>query len=470
MANERLKIPKTLKVGFQKRTDTYSQKLAYVTYINEKNQIAKEKSWRGWICEKDYPIEEYENVPMEGFVLNKKAGGYASGWNHRNTYCRVYDPRGFEIEISVENLLFILQECTSSKGKGLEGEFVYSWSGKDIVLLPVDCEDYRSSMDLINKKEKLTVKSLIVGASYKGKDGDNLVYIGRFDYGVDKKEYDRYNRWDVQHYDELFGKKVAFYDMVNDDIRLYSGLGKIDYLVNDSAMSLDAVEDIKERIKNSTLFRHFKGVKRFWYKPSTRQKDFCPLTPKRFNSLSELKYVSTNNYSWYRNHYIYRVNETSLICGELSAIKKYNGMDVQKFIMKLTDNTDMREILDRYYMGYNVNAHLNASRLKYAVVGGRDIYEEFEILKKRLDEFKKDSEWIITGLKVTSEFYWRDNRVWQKYSSDDVIPIDKIDPTKLYGEVYGLDRGDLVLEFEDGVLAQYGQLLSFDKNNKEELM
>lgn len=32
MANERLNIPETLKVGFNNRPDTYSGKLAYVTY------------------------------------------------------------------------------------------------------------------------------------------------------------------------------------------------------------------------------------------------------------------------------------------------------------------------------------------------------------------------------------------------------------------------------------------------------
>ncbi|MCY7168922.1 hypothetical protein MK528_11220, partial [Streptococcus gordonii] len=36
------------------------------------------------------PIE-FDNVPTEGFVLNKKVGGTKSGWNHRSTYCRVYD-------------------------------------------------------------------------------------------------------------------------------------------------------------------------------------------------------------------------------------------------------------------------------------------------------------------------------------------------------------------------------------------
>ena len=108
MANERLNIPQTLKVGFQKRSDTYSGKLAYVTYINKKNEIAKQTSWDGWRS-KDIDVETYDNVPTEGFVLNRRTGGYKSGWNFRQTYCRVYDPRGFEVEISMENLLYIIK-------------------------------------------------------------------------------------------------------------------------------------------------------------------------------------------------------------------------------------------------------------------------------------------------------------------------------------------------------------------------
>ena len=107
MSNERLNIPKQLKVGYQKRCDTYSEKLAYVTYINKKGEIAKQISWDGW-RDKEITPDDFENVPTEGFVLNKRAGGYKSGWNFRQTKCRVWDPRGFEIEISIENLLYIL--------------------------------------------------------------------------------------------------------------------------------------------------------------------------------------------------------------------------------------------------------------------------------------------------------------------------------------------------------------------------
>jgi len=103
-------------VGYQEREDTYTKKLAYIIYYDNKGVLRKEKSWRGWIDSGDsgyrneyvdgkytrvlheelvrgpLPTHEFENVPTEGFVLNKKAGGYSTGWNHRAASCRVWDP------------------------------------------------------------------------------------------------------------------------------------------------------------------------------------------------------------------------------------------------------------------------------------------------------------------------------------------------------------------------------------------
>lgn len=42
--NDNIFIPKKLKIGFQNRTDTYTQKLAYVIYYDEKNKLRKEQS------------------------------------------------------------------------------------------------------------------------------------------------------------------------------------------------------------------------------------------------------------------------------------------------------------------------------------------------------------------------------------------------------------------------------------------
>src|SRR6056300_218958 len=97
-----LYIPKKINVGYQKRGGTYTGKLAYIIYWDDKGVLRKETSWQSW---RDQKIDntEIENVPIEGFVLNKGVGGQREswGWNARNEYIRVYDPRGFEFEISV---------------------------------------------------------------------------------------------------------------------------------------------------------------------------------------------------------------------------------------------------------------------------------------------------------------------------------------------------------------------------------
>lgn len=177
-------LPKTINVGYQNRNDTYTKKLAYVIYYDEKGVLRKEKSWNSWRDE-NIPNTEYDNVPTEGFVLNKKVGGYDTGWNHRQTYTRVYDPRGFEFEITIENLLYILENTSSIKGKGLEGEFVYGWDGKDLVLIPTSSPDYKQIEDfnsIIHNKETIKAKDLIVGATYLDKDNVEYVYMGKFDY------------------------------------------------------------------------------------------------------------------------------------------------------------------------------------------------------------------------------------------------------------------------------------------------
>ena len=102
----KLSIPKIIKVGYNERVDTYTGKLAYVIYIDETGKLRKEKSWKNW-CDSNLGSDKFDNVPTSGFVLNKKVGDYRGGWNGRQAWIRIYDPRGFEFEISVNNLLFI---------------------------------------------------------------------------------------------------------------------------------------------------------------------------------------------------------------------------------------------------------------------------------------------------------------------------------------------------------------------------
>jgi hypothetical protein len=177
-------IPKQINVGFQERNDTYTKKLAYVIYFDNKGVLRKETSWNSW---RDNKIDNiiYDNVPTEGFVLNKKVGDYVSDWNHRQAYVRVYDPRDFEFEITIENLLYILENASSIKGKGLEGLFTYGWNGKDLILMPVDSPDYQEISkfnELVYENKSIKAKDLKIGATYLTKQNEKWIYIGKFNY------------------------------------------------------------------------------------------------------------------------------------------------------------------------------------------------------------------------------------------------------------------------------------------------
>lgn len=112
----KLNIPGKIHVGFRDRTDTYTGKLAYIIYTDDKGKLRKEPSWSGWRDHKIDP-EDFDNVPTDNFVLNKKVGGGGYSWHSRQAKVRIFDPRGFEFEITVENLLFILEECSAIKGR-----------------------------------------------------------------------------------------------------------------------------------------------------------------------------------------------------------------------------------------------------------------------------------------------------------------------------------------------------------------
>lgn len=188
MSLAKLNIPPRIRVGYQTRRDTYTGKLAYVIYYDEKGKLRKERSWQSW---RDGGIkpDTFDNEPTEGFVLNKKVGGYG-GWNPRNTWVRVYDPRDFEFEISVPNLLFILAECSSIKGKGLEGQFVYAWDKTELVLLPVGSQEYKASSEYTSLQSmKVTKNDMVAGCWYKTKQGEAVMYLGREDFYTLHRSY-----------------------------------------------------------------------------------------------------------------------------------------------------------------------------------------------------------------------------------------------------------------------------------------
>lgn len=181
---QQLIIAPKIRVGFRERPDTYKQILGFVVRLNEKGEQTNLNAWEGW-RDKKMPPKDFTNEPTEGFVLNKGVGGArrSYGWNARVEKVRVHDPRGWEIEIDVDNLLNILKECDCSRGKGLEGKFVYAWNKQQLILLPVGCLDYENSKKYTELQGTgVGVKQLVPGTTYTTKKQEDLTYLGRFDY------------------------------------------------------------------------------------------------------------------------------------------------------------------------------------------------------------------------------------------------------------------------------------------------
>lgn len=253
-------IPDNLHVGFNKREDTYSGKLAYVIYTDKKGVKRKEASWNSWRDGK-IPPEDYKNEPTTGFVLNKQVGGVRYSWSHnaRNEYVRVYDPRGFEFEISVPNLLFILSNNDCYSGKGLDGEFVYAWDRTELVLLPVSCQEYKECKEFSSvQAKKVTKKDMVVGHTYQlRKDLTELVYLGRHKvltfenntlYSSGNVERLYYTHIDYYINGEREFRHI-FYDINNDRYHLERGFTKL------SGHLVDQVHDNFSDIEHNFLYK-----------------------------------------------------------------------------------------------------------------------------------------------------------------------------------------------------------------------
>lgn len=179
-------FPEKCRVGFQDRRDTYTGKLAYVVGIEpapakglSSVKIRKEKSFEAWRSH-DLGIVDFDNVPTEGFVFHdpiRRSGYYGSGRN----LLRVYDPRGFEIELNVPNLSNLLLNAEVSAG-AIKTPCVYAWDGADLVLLPASSGDMK---ELLEKRAlyhgKVSKKELTPGKIVRLKDTTG-VYLGYLPY------------------------------------------------------------------------------------------------------------------------------------------------------------------------------------------------------------------------------------------------------------------------------------------------
>lgn len=240
-------IPTRIRVGFVNRADTYTQRLAYVIYYDAAGKLRKSASWESWRDKSIEPVE-HDNVPTEGFCLNKNVQRY--NWSHfgsNRSYIRMYDPRGVEFEVTPENLIGILTETNCNK-RGLDGAFVYAWDGKDLVLLPCNSEAYReATKHTARQSMKISAKDLLAGRSYTTKDGSEVVYLGRFKwYGFQSNYNNGYNSSRTAKRYHIFRTAQGGYELKS-DTKFLASLNNPDPVPNYAEL----MEEYNRRIESS---------------------------------------------------------------------------------------------------------------------------------------------------------------------------------------------------------------------------
>lgn len=239
MIQTNLYIPKTITVGFKPLNDG---KLGYVIYTDDTGKLRKEPSWQAW---RDMNIEPIcvLNNPRSEFTLNKSVQRNGH-WGGGRQLVRVWDALDFEIELSIDNLIGLLNHATIND-RVIKQECVYAWQGTELVLLPTNSEAYQYALTHTDKQaNSISAKNMKVGYTYKvKKDNSTVLYLGYFSKYV-KEVTERYVN--QQYIPTIISqhkapRKVHWFATV-DNVSFVAALGYEDIFSRSSADFLSSIE------------------------------------------------------------------------------------------------------------------------------------------------------------------------------------------------------------------------------------
>lgn len=205
-----LKEMKELVVGYHKdfNLDIDEAPLAFLTYDTHdaasKKRIDTVKNWYG--SEK---MCNLDNPPLSGFTFVDVVSRYRT----KNKLMRVFDPRGFIVEVSIDILLEIMQSATIKNGV-IQEKCFWARKGAENILIPENTplhEQYLSET-VYAKAANISTKNLKVGGLYINKDGKKYFYLGKLVLKVDEENT---SSTAFTKYSDLVKNKYEFYVFAN---------------------------------------------------------------------------------------------------------------------------------------------------------------------------------------------------------------------------------------------------------------
>lgn len=242
--NDNFYMPKEIILG-SKSKEVDSK--VFLTHIKYDGKIYSEVSFNRW-RDNQIPLINYENKPISGLKIVESIDLYYYSRNHRKPKITLLDPRGFKIELNVDNVVFLLKHSKYCPINGFEEPIVYTWLtrySKDLTALPTNTDEYKQCVEfskVLYSGKKFKKSDMVVGKTYIVKNDKKLVYIGydyHYDYG-----------WNFGHKSRSKKPKFLFYleSDGNYFIRYYSTLSLI-ISVDESA----GIQEIPERVLKNHL-------------------------------------------------------------------------------------------------------------------------------------------------------------------------------------------------------------------------
>lgn len=205
-----LKEMKELVVGYHENfnLDIDKAPLAFLTYDTHdaasKKRIDTVKNWYG--SEK---MCNLDNPPLSGFTFVDVVSRYRT----KNKLMRVFDPRGFIVEVSIDILLEIMQSATIKNGI-IQEKCFWARKGAENILIPENTplhEQYLSET-VYAKAANISTKNLKVGGLYINKNGKKYFYLGKLVLKVDEENT---SSTAFTKYSDLVKNKYEFYVFAN---------------------------------------------------------------------------------------------------------------------------------------------------------------------------------------------------------------------------------------------------------------